>query len=81
MAYALPPPGTGICTIEGGKTEGEADRDSDSDGDGGFELKSSEDWSDEGPIFDCRKRLTRSISEAVDSMPISSISLLINSSY
>ena len=43
MACALPPPGTGICTTEGGKTEGEADRDGDSDGDGGFELKSSED--------------------------------------
>ena len=43
MAYALPPLVTGICTIKGGKTEGEADRDSDSDSDGGFESKSSED--------------------------------------
>ena len=43
MACALPPPGTGICTTEGGKTEGEADRDGDGDSDGGFEPKSSED--------------------------------------
>jgi hypothetical protein len=43
MACALPPPGTGIYTTEGGKTKGEADRDSDSDGDGGFKPKSSED--------------------------------------
>ena len=58
MACALPPLGTGIYTTKGGKTKGEADQDGDSDGDGGFELKSLEDWSDEGPIFNCWKRLT-----------------------
>jgi hypothetical protein len=43
MAYALPPPGTGIYTTKEGKTKGEANQDSNSDSDGGFKPKSSED--------------------------------------